>query len=59
MQETQAKFRKWLLLLLPIVGIFIVGEQLMQSAWNPARVGLFLFFVGFLVYRVVVLVRER
>jgi hypothetical protein len=58
-QEAQAKYRKWLLLLLPIVGIFIVGEELLQYEWNPMRVGLFLFFAGFLVYRVVVLVRER
>ena len=59
MGETQARYRKLLLLLLPIVGIFIMGEGLLQYEWNPARVGLFLFFVGFLAYRVVVLVRER
>ena len=59
MQDTQARYRKWLLLLLPIMGIFIVGEGLLQYEWNPVRVGLFLFFVGFLVYRVVMLIRER
>ena len=59
MEETQAKYRKLLLILLPIVGIMIAGEQLLLDEWNVVRVGLFLFFVGFLAYRVVVLIRER
>jgi hypothetical protein len=58
-QDAQAKYRKWLLLLLPIVGILMVGEGLLQYEWNATRVGLFLFFVGFLAFRVIMLIRER
>ncbi len=59
MEEAQARYRKYLLLLLPIVGIFLVGEGLLQYEWNPIRVGLFLFFVAFLIYRIIVLIREK
>lgn len=57
--EVQAKYRQALLMILPIMGIFIAGESLLTEAWNPVRVGLFLFFVGILGYRVFLMLRNR
>ena len=57
--EVQAKYRQALLMILPVMGIFIAGESLLTEAWNPIRVGLFLFFVGFLGYRVYLLLRKK
>jgi hypothetical protein len=57
--EVQAKYRQGLLMILPVMGIFIAGESLLTEAWNPIRVGLFLFFVGFLGYRVFLMMRKK
>lgn len=59
MPDKQAKYRKYLLLLLPLLGIMIMGQGLIQYEWNVIRLALFLFFVLFFAYRVVVLIRER
>ena len=57
--EVQAKYRQGLLIVLPAMGILIAGESLLTEAWNPIRVGLFLFFVVMLGYRVFLMMKKK
>lgn len=61
MEELQARYRKFLLLVLPVIGVLVSGQALLESAPQVSVPGLVLlvFFVLFFVYRLIVFVRTK
>ncbi len=61
MEELQARYRKFLLLVLPVIGVLLSGQALLES-WPAVSVPgmvLLIFFVAFFVYRLIVYVRTK
>lgn len=61
MEELQARYRKFLLLVLPVIGVLLSGQALLES-WPAVSVPglvLLIFFVAFFVYRLIVYVRAK
>ena len=61
MEELQARYRKFLLLVLPVIGVLLSGQTLLES-WPAVSVPglvLLIFFVAFFVYRLIVYVRTK
>lgn len=61
MEELQARYRKFLLLVLPVIGVLLSGQALLDS-WPAVSVPglvLLIFFVAFFVYRLIVYVRTK
>ena len=61
MEELQARYRKFLLLVLPVIGVLLSGQALLES-WPAVSVpglALLIFFVAFFVYRLIVYVRTK
>ena len=61
MEELQARYRKFLLLVLPVIGVLLSGQALLESWPAVSAPGLVLltFFVAFFVYRLIVYVRTK
>jgi hypothetical protein len=60
-EELQARYRKFLLLVLPVIGVLLSGQALLES-WPAVSVPglvLLIFFVAFFVYRLIVYVRTK
>jgi hypothetical protein len=60
-EELQARYRKFLLLVLPVIGVLLSGQALLES-WPVVSVPglvLLIFFVAFFVYRLIVYVRTK
>jgi hypothetical protein len=60
-EELQARYRKFLLLVLPVIGVLLSGQALLES-WPAISVPglvLLIFFVAFFVYRLIVYVRTK
>jgi len=60
-EELQARYRKFLLLVLPVIGVLLSGQTLLES-WPAVSVPglvLLIFFVAFFVYRLIVYVRTK
>jgi hypothetical protein len=60
-EELQARYRKFLLLVLPVIGVLLSGQALLES-WPAVSVPglvLLIFFVAFFVYRLIVYVRAK
>ena len=61
MEELQARYRKFLLLVLPVIGVLLSGQALLKF-WPAVSVPglvLLIFFVAFFVYRLIVYVRTK
>ncbi|HST03964.1 MAG TPA: hypothetical protein VLQ48_04440 [Chloroflexia bacterium] len=61
MEDLQARYRKLLLMVLPVMGMLVSGQALLESGPEVSVPGLILllFFVAFFVYRLVVFVRTK
>ena len=61
MEDLQARYRKFLLLVLPVIGVLVSGQALFESGpqLSIPGVALLLFFVAFFVYRLIVFVRTK
>jgi hypothetical protein len=60
-EELQARYRKFLLLVLPVIGVLLSGQALLES-WPAVSVPglvLLIFFVAFFVYSLIVYVRTK
>ncbi len=61
MEDLQARYRKFLLLVLPVIGVLVSGQALFES-WPQLSIpglALLVFFVAFFVYRLIVFVRTK